>query len=263
MVERRVLDEIAVSAMPAPVTRLVDGWFAKSAPELPFRRANSVLPPLAAGGELARVDTTMDSLEEWYDEQGRRVAVQVSFGDATADALDEHLAARGYDVEAPVVVKVGSTADVLARCLAGQHETADAEVRVAVDDHWAEAATVVDGFDEVGAARTEAYVRMLHPLRVGAIVAVGRVDGVPAGIGFGVLERGHLGIFGLRTVERQRRSGIATAVIRALVGTAFERDLGRVFVQVEAENTPARTLFVRLGLDVSHRYHYRVSAAEW
>ena len=49
MPQRRLLDEVAANAVPAPVTRLVDGWLAKSAPELPFRRANSVLPPMAAG----------------------------------------------------------------------------------------------------------------------------------------------------------------------------------------------------------------------
>ena len=46
----RALDEVAANATVAPVTRLVDGWLAKAAPDLPFRRANAVLPALGGLG---------------------------------------------------------------------------------------------------------------------------------------------------------------------------------------------------------------------
>jgi GNAT superfamily N-acetyltransferase len=216
--------------------------------------------PVAAGSDLSRVDAVVDALEEWYGERGLRVVVQVSFGDAAAEALDEHLAERGYEVEAPVVVKVGASADVLARCLAESQPGVDANVRVGVDEDWETICGEVHGVDEVARARTEAFGRMLEPLSVGALIALGRVDGEPAGVGFGVVERGHLGVFGLCTLARHRRRGVATAILGALVGAAGEGDVPRTYLQVESGNAPARAMFRWAGYSASHRYHYRVSA---
>jgi GNAT superfamily N-acetyltransferase len=255
-----VLDEVAANAVPATVTRLVDGWLAKSSPDLPFRRASAVLPSVAAGADPARVDAVLSSLEGWYGERGLRVSVHVSFGDAAAEALDEQLAERGYEVEAPVIVKAGATTDVLARCLAEPHEGVDAEVRVGVDDDWVGVVEEVHGPDDPESARTAAFARILRPLGVGALVAIGRVDGRPAGIGFAVVERDHVGIVGLRTADGHRRMGVASAILGALVGSAVEQDVSRTYLQVEAGNAPARALFVGLGYERTHRYHYRVSA---
>ena len=33
----------------------------------------------------------------------------------------------------------------------------------------------------------------------------------------------------------------------------------RLYLQVEEDNLPARRLYHRLGLELSHRYHYRVA----
>ena len=207
------------------------------------------------------METTLDALEEWYGERGLRVSVHVSFGDARADALDELLAERGYEIEAPVVVKVGATTDVLARCMAEPHQGVSAEVRVGIDEDWTDVGDEVHRRDEEGTARTTAFAQILRPLGVGALVAVGRVDGEPAGIAFGVVERGLLGIVGLHTIEAERRSGVATAILRALVASAVERDVARAYVQVETANSAGRSLFVGAGFTRSHRYHYRVSAS--
>lgn len=261
MPHRRLLDEVAANAVPAPVTRLVDGWLAKSAPDLPIRRANSVLPPMGAGSDPLRVDATLSSLEEWYGERGLRVAVYVSFGDAHAEALDELLAERGYTIEAPVVVEVGAAADVLARCMAEPHPGVAVEVSVGVDDDWTAVGEEVHRRDDEGLARTSGFARILRPLGIGALLAVARVDGEPGGIGFGVVERGHLGVVGLRTVAACRRQGVGTAILRALVAATVERDVARTYVQVESGNAGGRALFAGAGFTRSHRYHYRVSAS--
>jgi N-acetylglutamate synthase len=257
---RRLLDEVAANSVPAPVTHLVDGWLAKSAPDLPFRRANSVLPPMGAGADPARVDAALAALEEWHGERGLRVAVRVSFGDAMADALDEQLSERSYEVEGPMIVKVGATTDVLARCLAEPHQGVTAEVRVAIDDDWIELADEVRRRDEEGTARTAAFARILRPLGIGALLAVGRIEGEPAGIAFGVVERGLLGVVGMHTIEAGRRTGVGTTLVGALVTSAVERGVARTYVEIETGNTAGRSLFVAAGFARSHRHHYRVSS---
>ncbi len=80
----RLLDELAANATVAPVTRLVDGWLAKAAPGLPFRRASSVLPAPGAGTDHRATTATLDELEAWYRSLGLRLLVQVSSADPAA-----------------------------------------------------------------------------------------------------------------------------------------------------------------------------------
>jgi len=82
------------------------------------------------------------------------------------------------------------------------------------------------------------------------------------GVGFGVVERGWLGVFGMATAEAERRRGVAVAVLGALTRVAAGWGWGaeRVYLQVEEGNAAARALYARAGFTPSHRYHYRVSA---
>jgi len=240
----RLLDEVAANATPAPITRLVDGWLAKGAPGLPFRRANAVLPAEGAGADPERTGAVLRELATWYGEQGQRLVIQVPSTDPELDAL---LATRGLAIEAPV--------DVLVATPFAGRPAADVEVSVTegVDAAWAAEYGAVHGEDAVSRARVEAYGRMLADLGPAAVAVVARREGELAGVGFGVRERGWLGVFGMGTATPHRRRGVARAVLGAL---AEGRD---TYLQVEVDNVPAQALYRGLGFTPSHRYHYRVS----
>jgi GNAT superfamily N-acetyltransferase len=240
----RVLDEVAANATPAPITRLVDGWLAKLAPGLPFRRANAVLPAPGAGADPARSTAVLDELAAWYGAQGLRLIVQVPSTDPALDAL---LADRGMAVEAPV--------DVLVATPFAGAAVPGVEVAVSggVDAAWAAEYGAVHGADDASRARVEAYGRMLADLGPAAVAAVARRDGEVAGVGFGVRERGWLGVFGMGTGVAHRRRGVARAVLGALA------DGTDAYLQVETDNAAAQALYRGLGFTPSHGYHYRVS----
>jgi ribosomal protein S18 acetylase RimI-like enzyme len=240
----RILDEVAANATPAPITRLVDGWLAKSAPGLPFRRANAVLPAADAGSDPARAGAVLDELAGWYGDQGRRLIVQVPSTDPALDAL---LAARGMEVEAPVDVLVATP------FVGGPAPGVDVVVTLGVDATWAAEYGAVHGEDATSRARVEAYGRMLADLGPSAVAAVARRDGELAGVGFGVRERGWLGVFGMGTAPAHRRRGVGRAVLDALA------DGCDTYLQVEQDNVPAQLLYRGLGLTDSHGYHYRVT----
>lgn len=240
----RLLDEVAANATPAPITRLVDGWLAKVAPGLPFRRANAVLPAAGAGADPVRSGAVLDELAAWYRAQGLRLIVQVPSTDPALDAL---LAARGMAVEAPVDVLVATP-------FAGvPGPGVEVAVTVGVDAAWAARYGAVHGEDDGSRARVEAYGRMLADLGPAAVAAVARCAGEVAGVGFGVRERGWLGVFGMGTGVAHRRRGVARAVLAALATGAD------TYLQVEVDNAPAQALYRGLGLTPSHRYHYRVA----
>lgn len=121
----RLLDEIAANATPAPSISLIDEWLCKQAPELPFRRANAVLPPAEAGFAPATTAAALNAIEAWYGAADQRVLIQVSSADPAAGELDALLAERGYGIEAPVDLMVGVPAVVTEQ--ARRHQALDAD----------------------------------------------------------------------------------------------------------------------------------------
>lgn len=284
----RVLDEVAANATVAPLTRLVDGWLCKAAPQIPFRRANAVLPAAGAGADEHAAAATLAAIEAWYRGFGQRVLVQVSSADPSAPALDELLERRGYAIEAPVDLLVAETDGVVD---AGRH-AADA-LRVAVEEHavagsgpfassgpqppgaapaptivvdegvdeaWARRYGAVHGEDAVWRARTEAYGRMLGGLGPSILGGAVLVGDVVAGVGFVVLERGWAGVYGMGTAPAWRRTGVAGALLGAMAVEARRRHGTHAYLQVELDNRAAQSRYRGLGFTGSHAYHYRVSA---
>ncbi len=268
----RLLDELAANATVAPVTRLVDGWLAKAAPALPFRRASSVLPATGAGTDHRAATATLDVLEAWYRSLGLRLLVQVSSADPAADALDDLLAARGAEVEAPVDVLVADTrqvVDAAAHAIDGlwvEAEEVAAEgtqpvvnttVMIGVSDLLANHLARAHGADQVARDRTLAYGSMLAGLGPSAFGGGVNIDGEVVGLGFAVLERGWAGIFGMATAPSWRRTGVAATMLAALAGAAADRHGTRLYLQVETENDAAQSLYRGLGFARHHGYHYR------
>lgn len=271
----RLLDELAARATVSPIDRDFEGWYAKAAPDLPFRRCNAVLPPMSAldrGRET--VSGIVDALETWYSGFGQRVIIQISSAEPDGNALDQLLAERGYEVEAPVHLMVRSlleetrsTGAVAVRSSLGAEGDAgllgsplDVSVVDGIDEVWATRYASAHGGDESARHRTESYGRMLAELGASAIGASAAISGEPSGVGFGVLEQGWVGIFGMGTALEHRRRGVARAIVAGLLERAAERGATGAYLQVETDNQPAIDLYSALGFVRSHGYHYRVSA---
>jgi GNAT superfamily N-acetyltransferase len=265
--ERQVLDEVAASATVAGTDVRVAGWRCKADGSVPFRRCNVAIPPPGAARDHEVLAAALGEVAGWYHRRGQRLIVQVSSADPGAVALDRALADRGFAVEAPVDLLVAPITTLTATPATGSegHEGAPAPhlaVRVVrgVDEGWVGRYGLLHGASPRDRARTEAYGRMLAALGDRVVAAAADVGGRPAGVGFGVVDRGWLGVFGMATDPGLRRRGIATAVVGALARAGVEAGATRAYLQVEVDNAPALALYRRLGFAPSHRYHYRVDA---
>lgn len=255
----RLLDELAANATIAPVTRLVDGWLAKAAPGLPFRRASSVLPAPGAGTDPRATTAVLDELEPWYRSLGLRLLVQVSSADPAAADLDALLAARGAEIEAPVDVLVADIRQVTAAVGSGSRPQAATTITAGVSEEGATHLAAAHGDDAAARARTVTYGSMLAGLGPNALAGGVVMDGEVVGVGFAVLERGWAGIFGMATAPTWRRTGVAATLLSALATAAADRHGARLYLQVETGNEPARALYEGLGFTRDHGYHYRAT----
>lgn len=245
----RLLDELAANATPATTVQFVDGWVLRAAPDHPFRRCNSVLPFAPATA------APIPLVEAFYAARGMPARFQMTPSASPRD-LDALLAERGYEIEAPVDILVAAITHVLPRT--GGHDV-EVALREGVDDPWAHAYGALHGDDTTPGERVAAYGRLLRDVGPPVIVATADVGGAPAGVGFGVVEREWLGIFGMGTRPDLRRRGVATAIMRALTTASTAYGAAHCYLQVEVDNDGAQALYRGLGLTPEYRYHYRTA----
>jgi ribosomal protein S18 acetylase RimI-like enzyme len=86
-----------------------------------------------------------------------------------------------------------------------------------------------------------------------------RVDGELATCGQIALEGEVVGLYDIYTAESYRGQGFGTVLCRHLLSQAGARGARHAYLQVDAENTAARSLYLRLGFADGYAYHYRTS----
>jgi GNAT superfamily N-acetyltransferase len=246
----RRLDQIATAATVSPIETEVEGWWCKAAPDLPFRRCNVAVPPFDAADDRMVFADGLDQVRRWYHGQGLRLIVQVSSALPEHDLVDSWLEREALGIEAPVLIMTTDAPTTAER-------TQPVEVTSGIDEDWARSFGRVFGGGPVQEARTEAYGRMLAAFGDRALGASCRIDGEVVGVGFGVLEDGWLGIFGMGTSVAHRRRGVATSVLAALRAAARARRADQAYLQVETDNVDAIRLYQQHGFATSHGYHYR------
>jgi ribosomal protein S18 acetylase RimI-like enzyme len=264
LVRGRLLGELAARATVAAEQESIDGWWLKVA-DLPFRRCNAVLPPVGAGLDAAAAERALDAVERWYAERGAAGGGAGQLGrprgrGARRPVGRTWLRDRGAGARPHLLARARSRERVEAGPTRAVDPGLRVEVREGIDEGWARHYGAAHGGDDAARERTEAYGRMLQVLAGDALGVAASVDGEPAGVGFGVLDQGWLGIFGMGTAPTFRGRGVATAVVGALLGRAAERGATGAYLQVETDNPAAISLYEGMGFRRDHGYHYRVSA---
>jgi ribosomal protein S18 acetylase RimI-like enzyme len=235
----------AVRAWPASVTERVDGgWVLRATPGLDRGRSNHALTPC----RVVRPDEIPPAIarvEEFAGRHGIRPGIQVSPLSLHGELMGE-LDRREWGRRWPVLVLAGSRDDAV--------WSWEPVAGVALDraDHatpeWLEAwARCEPGRD------VEAHARTVFPLLAGQ-ATFARLDDVAVGIA--VDHDDLVGLFCVAVDPGHRRSGLGTALVRALLGGSGA-DIA--YLQVEEENAPAVALYERLGFGEAYRYCHRVA----
>ncbi|RLI55840.1 MAG: hypothetical protein DRO93_11680 [Candidatus Thorarchaeota archaeon] len=129
------------------------------------------------------------------------------------------------------------------------------EIQKTADDVWRRCFATAEGFDEETVRIRQGIMQRASGL---SAYALARVDSEPAGVGFGVVTDDWLGLFGIATVERHRRKGVATAITTALAVWGEKMGAEHAYLQVEVLNAPALRLYGQLGFETAYTYWYRL-----
>jgi ribosomal protein S18 acetylase RimI-like enzyme len=240
------LEEVAANAWPAEVIQIIDGWRLRYSGNV-HRRVNSVWPNEDNG--RSSLTSKLELVEAFYQRRHAPARFQICPAAQPTD-LDEVLAERGYVIEAPTNVQTAAISTILT------HTAPVYPITIAptFDEAWF-------AFDIEAAKRSQHTANVRHGImqRIGpqtAYVSL-QLDEQIVGIGLGVLERGWLGVFGMRTRGDYRRRGVATAVLHHLAQWGQTEGAANTYLQVEQDNAAAQCLYEGVGFRTLYSYHYR------
>jgi ribosomal protein S18 acetylase RimI-like enzyme len=229
------------------------GWLLRAAEGF-TGRANSALP---LGDPGMPLDDALAAVTRWYRARGLPPMVAVPLpldGDSPGHRLDTHLSERTWATRpGPALVMVAD----LAAVPAGRDLPAGTEFRVDAgpDDAWL---AMYHYRGQEGQPPVLRHVLMSAPDQ--AFTSIRARDGSDVlAIGRLSIADGWAGITAVEVSPARRGAGLGTALTLAILGEAAARGARQVFLQVETDNTAARTLYERCGFRYSHRYHYRVA----
>ncbi|TYP73993.1 GNAT family N-acetyltransferase [Paenibacillus methanolicus] len=239
------IEELSLNNWPALSTVLYDGWVLRFA-EGYTKRANSVSPIYGGKRDLA---PKIDACERIYRENGLRPVFKLTA--SAPDGLDRLLSDRGYE-------QVDMTS-VQTLELIRLREPMPAECRIEThpSDSWVADFCRLTG---TSAHHQAIMTRMLGKIRTGTGFITFHAEGKAVACGFGVIERGYIGLYDIVTDPAYRNRGFAEQMILHLLHWGKKEGARFGYLAVVLNNAPALRLYAKLGYREAYRYWYRCAS---
>lgn len=241
------LEEASLNASAPPQQLLIDGWLVRFCPGK-AKRARSV--NAISAGRLP-VAEKLALCQRVYDGAELPLFIRITpFSEPSG--LDAELEARGLRKIDDTRVMV--CADP-ARHIASELPAGMSLQRVGLDAF----AQTVGGLRGSSLAQRQAHAQRLANSPVPFSAAVLKRDGEIVGCGQVAIEGDMVGLYDIFTAPAARGQGVAGVLCRQLLADAISRGAKTAYLQVDANNTPARALYHRMGFIDAYAYHYRTT----
>jgi ribosomal protein S18 acetylase RimI-like enzyme len=237
------LEELAMNAWPSIQTILYDGWIIRMANGY-TKRANSVNP-------LYPHKNTLNDNIGYCETLFRANKLPVIFKLARCgehQTIDKRLETLGYKKIDPSSVQLCTVLPPAPGKLRG------IKINHAFTDAWIKALLNCNKIRQGDIGTIQA---MLKNIMAKKIVVYKKKDGDLIGCGYGVVERGFVGIFDIVIREDQRGFGYGEELVRSLLARAGEEGARGAYLQVVDSNTAARNLYKKLNFKEQYKYWYR------
>lgn len=247
--DRFLPEELLLNSMPALQTVFLDGWAVRLNAGYTYR-ANCVCPLHWNAGE--DVSEKIAQCEELFRRQGMSAVFKVT--PSLQAGFAEELERKGYEKRKTVFVM---TAD-----LPEKMPEPDAPVVClgAPDEEWLASSAELLG---VPKGQTESlYRENMRNIAPAAVFISGNADGKAIGCGYGTVERGYVGVYGLHVSPEYRRRGVGTALLGAACGFGRQSGAEKAYLIVHSQNRNAIALYERLGFRKSYEYFFYAQPGE-
>ncbi|MFX3650661.1 MAG: GNAT family N-acetyltransferase [Paenibacillus sp.] len=245
--EHKTIEELSLNHWQPLSTLLYDGWVLRFAKGY-TKRANSIQPIYYS---TLDVHEKIEECERIYASNQLSTIFKIT-PFIQPDHLDQLLQDKGYSVVDLTRIQTRSLEYI--KEPVHQAVQIDEQLTTTWLDHFCRLNKVNDLQRET----TELMLNNIHT-KAGFISLL--IDGQVVACGFGVIERGYIGLFDIITDANFRNRGLAEQMILHLLHWAKKQGATSSYLQVVANNAPALKLYAKLGYSEIYSYWYRVK--EW
>ena len=249
------VEDAGINASAPPQQRWVDGWLLRFSPGK-AKRARCV--QAVADGRLP-LDERLALCAQVFQQAGLPMVLRLT-PFSRPSGLDAALAALGYstldDTRVMVATQLPAAADLHADPLPAGLQLLPLDAAA-----FAETVGALRG-SPAGQRAAQAQRLALSPVPYQGWVLRRRDDGAVLACGQTACEADLVGLYDIFTHPDARGQGLARKLCLALLVEAQLAQVGSAsarvgYLQVEADNTAARTVYHRLGFADGYSYHYR------
>ncbi|MGN7416006.1 GNAT family N-acetyltransferase [Paenibacillus sp. SAF-068] len=245
--EQKTIEEMSLNHWQPLSTLLYDGWVLRFAKGY-TKRANSVQP---IHYSTLDVHEKIAECERIYASNQLNTIFKIT-PFIQPDHLDQLLQDKGYAVVDLTHVQTRSLDNI--KEPVHQAVQIDEQLTTIWLDHFCR-------LNKMNDLQRETSELMLNNIRTKAGFISLLMDGQVVACGFGVIERGYIGLYDIITDADFRNQGLAEQMILHLLHWAVENGATSSYLQVVANNAPALKLYAKLGYSQIYSYWYRVK--EW
>jgi GNAT superfamily N-acetyltransferase len=227
------LERVAAAGWPAPDRDHLGQWLLRAAGGW-TARGNSAL---AVGEPDRTLPAAVDAVVGWYTARG--LPPRIALPDPVGGRLAAVLTRRDWTPSPPTQMRIGTLQP---------QDHPSVRVEPAPRAEWF---TAVAGYK---GALPDVARSILTGVPVAGFAGCYADDGSAVAVGRGVVTDDWLGISLVYVDPRHRRQGLGRAVVGTLVAWAVNAGATRGYLQVEAHNTAAVTMYAHLGFEVHHTY---------
>jgi GNAT superfamily N-acetyltransferase len=241
----RRIEDAGLNASAPPQQRWLDGWLVRLSPGK-AKRARCIQ---AVAPGMRSADDKLRECEALFRAAGLPMFVRITPYSEPSD-LDALLAGRGFARIDDTRVMVRATLDGLPAL----GVPAGIDESIADADAYAQAIGRLRGSP---AAQIEAHAQRLALSPVPYAGVLWRRAGEVVACGQFAREGVLVGLYDVFTAPAARSAGLARMLCTRLLAMARGEGASAAYLQVDAGNTPARAVYLRLGFADGYAYHYR------
>jgi GNAT superfamily N-acetyltransferase len=240
----RFIEELSMNAWPAIQTCLYDGWVLRVSGGY-TKRANSVNPLYCSSVDLIK---KIQYCKEFYSEVGLPTVYKIT-SDSKLEGLDNKLEGLGYARIDETSVRVMNLEGYSSK------DNNSTEVSNELTEEW------INGYTKCSKIENKRTVEILKSMLsniIGKTIwIIHRVEGQAVGFGYGVIDKGYVGIFDIYVDELYRGKGYGNDVMNKIISEAKELGANKAYLQVVVGNNVAENLYRKLGFEEIYKYWYR------
>ena len=244
----KTIEDLSLNAWPSHQMQVYDGWILRFSYYY-THRTNCVE---RIGASSLPFDEKIRYCEEIYRRWQTPCVFKIS--PLTEEGLDDMLKDRSYRIEHRIH---NMTCSIYGNVRPSITET---PLPLTLEDHVSEKS--LSGLFTLKNTTNADHLRVVPSMYAAIpkdLIAVSAWDeqGIAA-TGLGILDRDYIGIYAIHVADRARRMGVASSICQTLISEGGHRGARRAYLQVVADNTPAITLYEKLGFSALYSCWFRV-----